>query len=112
MIAPYAAFICSIFTVYETDKYSIITYHLLNQQTEALDLKISTQDSAISDIKENIELIGENTTKGQNQVPCFVTYPSCGITNVHSTHPSVPLYKTTVCLPKKEKKREASFPAI
>ena len=63
MIAPYAAFICFIFTVYEADKYSIITYHLLNQQTEALELKISTQDSAINDIKENIELIGETTAK-------------------------------------------------
>ena len=41
-----------------------------------------------------------------------VRNPSCGITNVHSTHPSVPLYKTTVCLPKKGEKREASFPAI
>ena len=47
---------------------SIITYHLLNQQTEALDLKISTQDTAVSDIKQNIELIGEDAAKGQKQV--------------------------------------------
>ena len=68
MIAPYAAFICFIFTVYEADKYRIITYHFLNQQTEALDLKISTQDTAVSDIKQNIELIGEDAAKGQKQV--------------------------------------------
>ena len=68
MIAPYAAFICFIFTVYEADKCSIITYHFLNQQTEALDLKISTQDTAVSDIKQNIELIGEDSAKGQKQV--------------------------------------------
>ena len=47
---------------------SIITYHLLNQQTEALDSKISTQDTAVSDIKQNIELIEEDAAKGQKQV--------------------------------------------
>ena len=44
---------------------SIITYHLLNQQTEAMDLKISTQ---VSDIKQNIELIEEDAAKRQKQV--------------------------------------------
>ena len=44
---------------------SIITYHLLNQQTEAMDLKISTQ---VSDIEQNIELIEEDAAKGQKQV--------------------------------------------
>ena len=40
-------------------------------------------------------------------VPYFVTYPSCGITNLDSIHPSVSLFNTSLCLPKKGEKRRS-----
>ena len=54
--------------MYEADKYSIITYHFLNQQTEVLEMKMSSQGNTISDIKQGVELIREDIIKGNNQV--------------------------------------------
>ena len=56
---------------YLTDNILIDCYSFnicLNQQIEALEVKISSQDTATSDIKQDIELIREDINKGNNQV--------------------------------------------
>ena len=57
-------------------------------------------------------LFHENTCL-LNVIPYFVTQPSFGLTNIHSTHPSVPFYKTNglrpLCFFKKKRRKKRSI---